>query len=164
MRRPHLRLERNARNALRGSLALLVLIALDRASKAYLIQYAQSDFEQGFAREILYPSLHAGGIGMWHISETALTIIWFAAFVILSLLLMHTLQRMQLRAAWGIGLVMIGAFSNMIDRVAWGGVLDYLYFSPMLPIINLSDIFIVIGTLFALDALRTRNVKPTHST
>ncbi len=47
---------------------------------------------------------------------------------------------------WGYALFIIGALSNLIDRVIYGYVVDYLYFAPV-SYLNLADIAIVVGAL-----------------
>ena len=52
---------------------------------------------------------------------------------------------------WGLGLLIIGSLSNLLDRFKYGGVIDWLniYF---LPSFNLSDLYILMACLFLLVA------------
>ncbi len=60
----------------------------------------------------------------------------------------------------GLSLILLGGFSNVIDRLIYGFVIDYLHI-PFLPIVgntyfNLADVMIDIGVLLLLwQLLRT---------
>jgi len=44
-------------------------------------------------------------------------------------------------------LLMVGAVSNVYDRIVHGAITDYLYVSLWLPIMNLADIAILVGLI-----------------
>jgi signal peptidase II len=56
----------------------------------------------------------------------------------------------------GIGLVIIGALSNLLDRLILGYVVDYFYLQNF-SVLNLADAYISIGSILAIIAL---NKKP----
>lgn len=61
-------------------------------------------------------------------------------------------------AAVALGLVIGGAVGNLIDRVRWGAVADFLDFSPLgfVWVFNLADSAITVGVaLLLLDSLRS---------
>ncbi len=47
---------------------------------------------------------------------------------------------------WFLGLIVIGGFSNLWDRVYYQGVIDYIHLW-LLPVFNFSDCLIVVGAL-----------------
>jgi len=56
-------------------------------------------------------------------------------------------------AAWGLGLILGGALGNLIDRLRFGDVTDFLLFyigSRQWPAFNLADSGITIGTILVL--------------
>lgn len=54
----------------------------------------------------------------------------------------------------GILLIIAGGTSNLIDRVFYGGVVDFISL-PLIPVFNLADLMICVGTgLFFIDTLR----------
>lgn len=56
--------------------------------------------------------------------------------------------------AWSFVVLAVGAASNSIDRIRFGGVVDYIEL-PLLSTINLADILITIGvSMLALTLLR----------
>lgn len=46
-------------------------------------------------------------------------------------------------------LIILGAFSNLIDRIKFGGVVDFIDFW-FLPAFNLADIYIIIGVIWLI--------------
>lgn len=48
-------------------------------------------------------------------------------------------------------IIMAGALGNLMDRFIYGSVVDFIYFSSLdLPVFNMADIFITIGTVFVI--------------
>jgi len=82
-----------------------------------------------------------------------------AVIVIVYLLRKHAGQRMF---CWALALIMGGALGNLIDRIAYGHVIDFLDFHLSgvghFPAFNIADSGITIGAiLFILDELRRVN-------
>jgi signal peptidase II len=78
-----------------------------------------------------------------------------AALFIVHLLKRHAGQRMF---CWALALILGGAIGNVIDRIAYGHVIDFLDFyigNWHWPAFNVADSAICIGAvLFVLDELR----------
>jgi lipoprotein signal peptidase len=66
---------------------------------------------------------------------------WEVAGLLVIVLLIFKRQR-----HWGWWLVVAGGISNLIDRLARGGVVDYVFLPP-LPKFNLADGAIVVGAI-----------------
>src|ERR1039457_3441001 len=68
--------------------------------------------------------------------------------------------RMDRLSMWGLALILGGAAGNVVDRVLWGQVTDFLefYLGPYhWPTFNVADSAIVIGSgLFLLDTMRSK--------
>ena len=82
-----------------------------------------------------------------------------AALYIIYLLKRHSGQRMF---CWALALILGGAIGNVIDRIAYGHVIDFLDFHWQslghFPAFNIADSAICIGAaLFVLDELRRVN-------
>lgn len=61
----------------------------------------------------------------------------------------------------GAGLIFGGAISNLIDRIIWGAVVDYIDFG-FWPVFNISDACITVGAfLLIIDSLKKRQKKST---
>lgn len=64
---------------------------------------------------------------------------WLMMVLLLGLLL-------KFKFNWQTGLITAGGLANLIDRVRWGGVVDYLALS-LLPRFNLADCLILAGLI-----------------
>ena len=96
-----------------------------------------------------------GGWQRWFFTAIALGAIGF----ILYLLKRHAGQRLF---CWALALILGGAIGNVIDRVAYGHVIDFLDFHwrglGHFPAFNVADIGISLGAfLFIVDELRRVN-------
>jgi len=81
-----------------------------------------------------------------------------AAFFILYLLKRHAGQRLF---CWALALILGGAIGNVVDRISYGHVIDFLDFYAGTwhwPAFNLADSAITLGAaLFVIDELRRVN-------
>ena len=81
-----------------------------------------------------------------------------AVAFIIAMLRKHPGQRLF---CWALALIMGGAIGNVIDRVAYGKVIDFLsfhYAGVYFPVFNVADIAISLGAmLFIFDELRRVN-------
>jgi len=96
-----------------------------------------------------------GGWQRWFFAGIAIVAVLF----IIHLLRKHAGQRMF---CWALALIMGGALGNLIDRVAYGHVIDFLDFHwrgiGHFPAFNVADSAICIGAfLFIVDELRRVN-------
>lgn len=73
-------------------------------------------------------------------------IILFLVWVIIFCLMILWFKQGKAIPATYLGLIVIGGLSNIIDRLWYGGVIDYIYIG-IFPVFNLSDVCIVIGAL-----------------
>lgn len=66
----------------------------------------------------------------------------------------YTMRQMRLeRSIWGETCVLAGAISNLIDRLIYGGVVDFIHLSfcgYSFPIFNIADIAISVGAALIL--------------
>lgn len=60
--------------------------------------------------------------------------------------ILKSYQKKLLVNIWGLELILIGAFSNLLDRLIHGSVIDYLLI-PGLTIFNLADLSIIAGVV-----------------
>jgi lipoprotein signal peptidase len=66
--------------------------------------------------------------------------------------------RSEKKHIWPYGLIIIGAASNIWDRLQYGGVIDY-FNVPFFTVFNLSDVYIFLGVCYFL----LRQLKNTPS-
>jgi len=124
----------------------LLLFLIDRTIKYLISQAPSAGFfitKQLGLNYYLNPGL-AFGLPLPNVMNIVLT----SAVL---LLLIVWLKRKLLFQLWPLILIYIGAISNLIDRIRFGGVIDYLII-PIWPVFNLADCYIVLGIiLLALD-------------
>lgn len=98
-------------------------------------------------------SFLAGESGWQRYLFTGISVV--ASLFLLYLLKKHAAQRLF---SWGVSLLLGGAVGNLIDRVLYGQVIDFLDFHVKTwhwPAFNVADSAICIGVLlFVLDELR----------
>lgn len=143
----------------------LIVILLDQITKVTIAKtfaYAQSKAITSFFNlTLVYNkgaafSFLAAESGWQRYLFTGLGII--AALVILFLLKRHAGQQLF---CWALALILGGAIGNVIDRLLYGHVIDFLdFYVPgwHFPAFNVADSAICVGaTLFIIDELRRVN-------
>jgi signal peptidase II len=165
-----------------------VSLALDLGSKAWAVKnlddpFARVEVIRGFMALVL---AHNRG-GAWGLFQNETESLRRPFFVIVSILaiafilaMYRKLEPGQRALKWGLPLVLGGALGNLVDRIRYGHVIDFIdvyagkggaldkiiqsLFGPMReyhwPTFNVADIAIVIGVgLMAVDMFTSR--KPT---
>jgi signal peptidase II len=143
----------------------VIVVLLDQVSKitmSRLLAYGQSEmitpyfnlvmvYNQGAAFSFL---ANSGGWQRWFFSGLAFVV----SLVIIWMLHKNTTQRLF---CWALTLILGGAVGNLIDRVLYGHVIDFLDFhigTLHWPAFNVADSAITVGAaLFVLDELRRVN-------
>lgn len=67
--------------------------------------------------------------------------------LILIYFLIDSIKKRGLIIAPGLLFILLGAFSNLYDRIVYGYIIDYLYITHF-TVFNLADIIIIIGMIF----------------
>lgn len=150
---------------LRWLVIALVVVLLDQASKILISQfllYGQSEPVTSYFNLVL---VYNKGAAFSFLSDqpgwqryffTAVSVI--ASLFILWMLRRHPDQRLF---CWSLALILGGAIGNLIDRVAYGHVIDFLDFHLRgwhWPAFNVADSAITVGAvLFVLDEFRRVN-------
>lgn len=143
----------------------VIVVLLDQVSKitmSRLLVYGQSEmitpyfnlvmvYNQGAAFSFL---ANSGGWQRWFFSGLALAV----SLVIIWMLHKNATQRLF---CWALTLILGGAVGNLIDRLLYGHVIDFLDFhigTLHWPAFNVADSAITLGAaLFVLDELRRVN-------
>ena len=156
----------------RGLAAAAIAAVLDQASKAMVLAYfgeagcatAHRAVATSFL-DLVLTCNHGVSFGLF--DRTGLNRLVFsigAALVVL--LLIFWLSRIRVTfLAIAIGLIIGGAIGNVVDRLRFGGVIDFLYFhagSWYWPAFNLADSAICLGVAaMLLDGLLLRRAAPS---
>ena len=124
---------------------LLFLFIVDRLSKIYIFKNPSFGEAQG-------------GFLSLHINENIAFSLPFLDFLLYPLIIIILVvivwlwyKHWQKRSIliWPLGLLIIGAMSNLLDRINYGGVIDFINV-PYFKFFNLSDIYISIGVVWLL--------------
>ncbi len=104
----------------------------------------------------------------WSILEnSSLFLIVISLFCLVFLSIFQNSVQESTWKFWGVVLLYAGILGNLVDRICFGYVKDYLsftFFTYHFPVFNLADVFIVIGAfLFLIAVLKEeyRNGKNT---
>jgi signal peptidase II len=143
----------------------LVVVLLDQASKIMMSQfllYGQSETITSYFNLVM---VYNKGAAFSFLSDqpgwqryffTAISVI--ASLFILWMLRRNPTQRLF---CWSLALILGGAIGNLIDRIAYGHVIDFLDFHVggwHWPAFNVADSAITVGAiLFVLDEFRRVN-------
>ena len=153
-----------------GILVAAVAALTDQVSKFALVRYFHEP-GCGLHEETLTPYLKLvltcnSGVSFGMLSEIGVNSLIFAlvaALVVIALIVWLVRARSVVLAV-GIGLVIGGAIGNVVDRLRFGGVIDFLYFhagSWYWPAFNLADSAICLGVAaMLLDGMLVRRQKP----
>lgn len=136
-------------------LSLLLLFSLDRLSKHYILSQATTFKSGGF----LLLELNQNIAWFWTMPKLYLYILLSLIIVILIYFYLQALRKKSI-LVWPWSLIIIGAISNLLDRIYQGAVIDFINFFG-LTIINLSDVYIFLGVVWLLvdELKKSRKIK-----
>ena len=89
------------------------------------------------------------GAGWSILSDQTLILTIFSALLVIALILLVIFYRPQSKLfSIGTGLVLAGAIGNLIDRILFGAVRDFIHLDFMsFPIFNVADILLTFGAI-----------------
>jgi len=131
--------------------ACLVVIA-DQLSKIWIrsVPEGYSLLEVGFFRLAHFPPNTGAAFGLFRGQSFALSIIALVGVAVLLVYALHIYRRFSFLdnrlANVAIGLVLGGTVGNLIDRIRFGGVTDFIDFG-FWPAFNVADSAIVVGVI-----------------
>ena len=145
-------------------LFILILFLLDQGIKIYAnitLQQTSMTIIEGVL-EIHYEKDTQGAIGIIkdNLFMTLILNILVLAFIIRFLVIQF--DRMSIGTKIGLAFILAGGFSNLIDRIVFGGVIRYIHINSLIesfPIFNLADVYVMIGLLIFIVAFAVYNVK-----
>lgn len=128
---------------LRMSIIIILLILIDQIVKAVVI-----------SNGIKYNYIENFG-GVFGIGGNNTIFFILITIVVLGIIIKFIISqrdRVDRKTLFSFTLILSGGFSNLIDRIARGCVVDYIDISKYFkfPIFNIADIFIVIGWIMLL--------------
>ncbi len=125
--------------------SLLILFIVDRLTKIYFIKTSSSGAMEGDFFNLYLNSNIAFSLPLpsW--------LLYPLLFLILIVLLIWLKRLLISRSIlhWPVGLITLGAVSNLLDRISYGGVVDFIDL-PIWTVFNLSDVYIGIGVIWLI--------------
>jgi signal peptidase II len=144
-------------------LAALLVVVADQLSKLWIrsnLAVGQSLFELGFFEIIRVPPNTGAAFGLFQGQSSVLTIVSLVAIVAILCYALFIYRRLPLldnmpnRIA--IGLILGGTVGNLIDRLRFGGVTDFISVGSWWPAFNIADSAVTVGVIiFACSLLRS---------
>ena len=127
--------------------SILFLFLVDRFTKVYLLKQPSLDNQGGF----IDLHLNSNIAFSW---PTPDFILYPVIIIILVALISVWLKNFKENTVviWPLGLIIIGAISNLLDRLSYGAVVDFINV-PFFTVFNLSDIYIFLGVVWILVKL-----------
>jgi len=141
---------KSKRPCARYAILFVVMFVLDRITKFLMVRH-------GIGQKVITPFLsfdlyfnRGMSWGILHSEHTAQFV--FVSFLTITIIVLLTIyafrQWQQGFSIWGEVLALTGAVSNLIDRVWYGGVVDFIslsYRGWSWPVFNIADACVVIG-------------------
>lgn len=123
---------------------ILSLFIFDRFTKVYILKNPSPNFWGGFFESHI-------NTGVAFSLPISYLILYPLLIIILTLLFYLWKKDFNRRSIliWPWALIIIGAISNFMDRIRYGGVIDFINI-PYFTVLNLSDIYISIGIVWIL--------------
>lgn len=130
----------------------IILIFLDRVSKFFLVKNLSYEKSYPVFKNFLYITLvkNKGGVFGILYGFNTLFIILTVLILFITILFYKKLQNNFIK--WGILFQIAGATSNLIDRIRFGYVIDYIDFR-FWPVFNLADVFITVGCILLITGV-----------
>ncbi len=127
--------------------SFVVVFFADRILKNFLIKELSKTGEFSFGEFLTIHVFPNKGIAFGiPVGGALLYVFLVVVFVILLVLYIKYLRNDKVISVAALGMVIGGALGNIVDRIRFGYVVDYVDFH-VFPIFNLADLFIVIGIL-----------------
>ena len=144
---------------------VLALILIDQATKIYAISNLKENVLEVIPNILTFKYVENTG-GAFGIGQNGTMTFIIANIVVLGLIIRFIIiqiERVNIKIMLILSLVLAGGFSNLIDRLFRGYVVDFINLFPnaKFPIFNIADIFIIIGWIllafiFAINTWRDK--------
>jgi len=142
-------------------LCSMVVFALDRITKIAIVKKLFPDESLavfGKIFSITYTRNAGSAFGIFP-GATKIFIYLSGLAIILIIIFLFYLKKKDYFSKFALALIMGGAVGNLVDRVFFGYVIDFLDFK-IWPVFNLADFFISIGCfLLLINAIKSKEKK-----
>ncbi len=138
------------------ALLLIVILTLDLVTKHYMAKFligkSSYPFINGFM-DFVFVKNYGASFGILNGKTVLLTVVVIVSLILLVALWVYLREQ---NAAIRLSLVFLiaGGIGNLVDRIAFGYVRDFLHFTFFdFPVFNVADSFVVIGSFMLAIAL-----------
>ena len=136
----------------------LILVLVDQIVKYLVVSNIKLGATYYIIKDFLFITYIKNSGAAFSILEGNVVLLIVLSFIVLGFLIFVMNQEKNLSKKMFFANIFLigGVIGNLIDRIRFGSVIDYLFINiNFIPIFNLSDIFIVLGvSLFILEILR----------
>lgn len=136
----------------------IILFTVDRILKHFALKLLSASegffITQNFGLKLFRNDRFAGVVWLPNFITTGIIAIFFIFIIVL---LLKELRGSKRRGVIALTVLLAGAASNALDRLAYNTVIDFLVIGPW--VINLADIFIVFGALLYIKPWRKHTQK-----
>jgi signal peptidase II len=144
---------------LRAAVVMVVALALDRVTKSAVVSGIAVGDVHKFLPGVQLVHVRNSGVAFGFLSGGG-ALVLVVTLLALAALLLYFVLRPQRPLLWlPTGLLLGGAFGNLIDRVSGGSVTDFIKL-PLWPAFNLADTAITFGVLSLLYVLEGPRSDP----
>lgn len=134
-----------------------IIILVDQITKHFAIVNLKGSFPNIVIPDFLkfvYVENYGAAFGILKHKKIFFVVITFMVIVVVSLFLFKYYSKLNIYMNIGSGLLLGGAIGNLIDRVRFGYVVDFisvrLFNRYEYPVFNVADMAIVVGTIIIL--------------
>ncbi len=121
-----------------------IVVFLDQLTK-FLVSSMMSEGQKiGGSFSLFYTGNTGTAFGLFSGSNALL--IWLTVFIIIAMLYFYADSKMEKMNALFLSLVFGGAIGNLIDRIVFGQVTDFISI-VIWPVFNLADLAITVGVI-----------------
>ena len=143
-------------NAFIWALAIFVFL-LDWASKIFILRNLSLNESVEIIKNIFYLTLvHNTGAAFGIFKNQTLFFIVVSILAVITIVIyIKKFSNISLAIKIGLALILGGAFGNLVDRLCFGYVVDFLDFK-IWPVFNIADSAITVGTFLLIVNLMTK--------
>ncbi len=133
------------------SITSLFILIIDQISKWIVVSKMYLGESISLLKDILYLTyLQNTGAGFGILKGNVSLLIWFSIFVIGLIFYFYDQIPDYKYVYFAFGLILGGAFGNLIDRIRLGYVIDFINFEMLWPAFNIADSAITIGAILLI--------------
>ena len=153
-------------------LIIAFLLVLDIVTKSLIVKFdangnvipSQSPIIDGVL--YIWPTANEGAAWSILYGKTVLLIILTVVFLAMIVIYDLCFKKRSIFFGFATGMIVAGALGNLVDRIVFGKVRDFIYFSPIdFPVFNVADICLTVGiVLFAVYMIVSMAIEKHNET